>query len=78
MSMQHGRGAEVVVPCPVCSGTRLPGFARRVPGIVPHLNDIHRWSREAIADWVEEQERRHQPSTPEERSHEELAQVTYA
>ena len=67
--------AEVVVPCPVCSDTRLPGFARGVHGTVAHLNDIHHWSREAVADWVEEQEKRYLPEVGEG-SHE--AQVTYA
>jgi hypothetical protein len=23
------------------------------PGTSPHLNDVHRWSREQIADWLD-------------------------
>ena len=57
--------AEVVVPCPACQTTYDPRFSRGLHGIVPHLNDIHRWSREAIADWVEEQEGRYLPEVPE-------------
>lgn len=33
--------------CPVCDGRDS------VYGIMSHLNDGHRWSRERIADWVE-------------------------
>ena len=55
--------AEVVVPCPVCSKTVHPGFARGLHGTVAHLNDIHRWTRERIADWVEEQENLYQPQS---------------
>ncbi len=34
--------------CPECGG-RLPNLT---VGII-HLNDDHRWTREAIADWIE-------------------------
>ena len=36
--------------CPAC------GKAESVVNIVMHLNDLHRWVRERIADWVEERE----------------------
>ena len=31
--------------CPVCE--KEPPYA-----VIPHLNNIHRWTRERIADWV--------------------------
>lgn len=34
--------------CPACSHE-----ARIFCGLVAHLNDNHRWTREAIADWVD-------------------------
>lgn len=35
-------------PCPGhCIGGDLPVFA-----VIAHLNDFHRWTREAIADWI--------------------------
>ena len=47
------------MPCPDCNE---PHF-----GIISHLNDQHRWSREKIADWVELHEPMPQPeSTIEE------------
>lgn len=33
--------------------------------IITHLNDTHRWTRERIADWVEEQERAMEEKQPE-------------
>jgi hypothetical protein len=36
------------VTCPRCLGT---GY---IPAIIVHLNDAHKWSREAIASWVEQ------------------------
>lgn len=40
---------EVATParCPRCHGSASLSW------IVAHLNDTHRWTREAIADWVE-------------------------
>lgn len=35
--------------CPVCSAEERP----TIRGAVVHLNDDHRWTREAIADWLE-------------------------
>jgi hypothetical protein len=40
----------------------LPGLSKYAPQIMS-LNDTHLWTREAIADWVEEQER-DEPVTP--------------
>lgn len=34
------------VTCPACKLSGTTGVA------IAHLNDIHRWTREAIADWV--------------------------
>ena len=36
--------------CPTC---RLAWPNRKTPGVIAHLNDDHRWTREQIADWVE-------------------------
>ncbi len=43
------------VSCPHC------GYDAPRLGIVVHLNDHHRWTREQIADWVESQERLIEP-----------------
>jgi hypothetical protein len=40
-------GNSSVTQCPAC---QLRGG---VAGIIAHLNDDHRWTRERIADWVE-------------------------
>lgn len=37
--------------CPVCHKKRLED--NNWHSVISHLNDTHRWSREAIADWVE-------------------------
>jgi hypothetical protein len=37
------------IPCPVCGESEK----RFVSIISHHLNDTHRWTREAIADWVQ-------------------------
>lgn len=44
--------------CPQC---RTKGDGWTVHGLVTHLNDLHEWTRERIADWVDTLE----PSTPE-------------
>lgn len=36
---------------------KCPTCGKANPGMVPHLNDDHRWTREQIADWVESIER---------------------
>ena len=38
--------------CPSCGGRQHSNLA-----VVIHLNDDHRWTREQIADWVEQFER---------------------
>lgn len=37
------------VSCPACNGFPVPVF-----NLISHLNDTHRWTREQIADWVEQ------------------------
>lgn len=37
------------VTCPACMDPRIH---TRLDNIITHLNDNHRWTREAIADWV--------------------------
>lgn len=37
--------------CPVCRRKQSGGDL--IDGVIPHLNDDHRWTRERIADWVE-------------------------
>jgi hypothetical protein len=44
--------------CPVCHFSTV-----EVRKIIVHLNDTHRWTREAIADWVETIEK--QSTAPE-------------
>jgi hypothetical protein len=46
------------VLCPQC-GVSQPFFA------ITHLNDDHRWSREAIAGWVESLEKQSEIASPE-------------
>lgn len=38
--------------CPDCRELRTGGLDRVVGGVIAHLNDTHRWTRERIADWV--------------------------
>ena len=54
--------SSVSVSCPECPhGPRQPlAFI-----VAMHLNDMHRWTRERIADFVEKQEKLH-PAIPEE------------
>ena len=42
----------VATPCPAC--TEVCNWSRF--GLVTHLNDDHRWSRERIADFVQQHE----------------------
>ena len=41
-------------PCPACGIFRE--FPTQPNNLIPHLNDYHKWSREAIADWLETME----------------------
>lgn len=43
--------------CPACCGARIP-----FSFIISHLNDMHRWTREDIAAWVETVEPQEQDS----------------
>jgi hypothetical protein len=38
--------------CPQC-GLRSDSCAKTFGGLIAHLNDDHRWTREEIADWVQ-------------------------
>lgn len=50
--VQQWRWVEALtVRCPVCGAQDVV-----VLDCVIHLNDYHRWTREAIADWVAQQE----------------------
>ena len=40
--------------CPACGLNRK--FPNNQHNLIPHLNDYHKWSREAIADWLETME----------------------
>lgn len=40
--------------CPECGGRQ--NFPNGQNNLIPHLNDYHKWSREAIADWLETME----------------------
>lgn len=40
--------SNIGCPDPACLGNTMP--------IIPHLNDDHKWSREAIAEWIKTKE----------------------
>lgn len=42
--------------CPVAGCEQVPKRLRDMIGVVVHLNDDHRWTREAIADWLRSEE----------------------
>jgi hypothetical protein len=44
--------------CPVCGQVSIVAFIT-----IMHLNDTHKWTREAIADWVEQIERAQEPTS---------------
>lgn len=52
LSEQHEWSLEKFyeVPCPVCDVNHGDCDDENV---IAHLNDVHRWTRERIADWVE-------------------------
>ena len=49
--------------CPVCRES--PQTTAPLYRVVEHLNDTHRWSREQIADWVEQVEQEVEPKPAE-------------
>jgi hypothetical protein len=44
--------ASIAKQCPIC-GERSDSCADNLGGLIAHINDDHRWTRERIADWVE-------------------------
>lgn len=44
---------------PCLCGISHPSLTAHVQTIIPHLNDVHRWTRQQIADWVEMVEAKH-------------------
>ena len=56
--------ATDVATCPVCGVSGPFESDEAFYGLIPHLNDDHRWAREAIADWVETIERAQEPHVP--------------
>ncbi len=49
-----------VLTCPVCESL----YIAPVVTMITHLNDYHRWTRERIADWVEQIERQLPENAP--------------
>lgn len=47
-------GVDAVVECPACTVKDSPPWEKKLWYIIQHLNDQHRWSREAIADFLDE------------------------
>jgi hypothetical protein len=45
-------GLKDEVTCPVCKDTE-DEFEEMLWDIIQHLNDIHKWTRESIADWLD-------------------------
>lgn len=39
--------------CPWCTCNNIACMTLPIPSIVMHLNDIHKWTREQIADWLD-------------------------
>lgn len=58
------------VPCPTGDG-----YHYALVLVISHLNDLHRWTREQIADWVETVESPQVPPTIERTPDEEYAWV---
>jgi hypothetical protein len=55
---------EQVERCPAVECAKRNTIA----GVAAHLNDFHRWTREAIADWVEQMEAKHLPAVVQEQA----------
>lgn len=41
------------LPCPECDKSGYFGGLLTLEELITHLNDDHRWTREAIADWID-------------------------
>lgn len=54
---------HLTASCPACQTVMLQNT--RLANIIMHLNDSHRWSRQAIAMWVEVQEKRQEAAREE-------------
>lgn len=50
--------------CPVVKCVETTTIA----GVAAHLNDTHKWTREAIADWVEQMEAKQLPAVVQEQA----------
>lgn len=55
----------IIGGCPTCGIRCMHVDCTAV--LVMHLNDVHRWTREAIADWIESIEPRAVPASVEAR-----------
>lgn len=53
---------KTLAPCPGCSD----GAHWWITTAVMHLNDMHHWTRERIADWVETIENQQQPAAEQQ------------
>ena len=40
--------------CPDCGAPAMHGFGPKSLCLLAHLNDDHRWTRERIADWLDQ------------------------
>lgn len=47
-------GVDAIVTCPACTVTDSPPWEKSLWYIIQHLNDQHEWSRERIADFLDE------------------------
>ena len=47
-------GVDAIVVCPACTVTDSPPWEKSLWYIIQHLNDQHEWSRERIADFLDE------------------------
>jgi hypothetical protein len=46
-------GMEHVTTCPVCEKDSLLPYNDTLYMLIQHINDLHNWSREEIADWLD-------------------------
>jgi hypothetical protein len=56
LDLAYPRLLTIYRPCPI-GCPRTTRFSADTCGVIAHLNDDHRWTREQIADWVESLER---------------------